>query len=72
MKAVDHKVNIVPVIAKADTLTKQEVIRLKHKVTLQSHYFCNRVHDQDRNWALTRISTFNRADVSEEIIFRTV
>ena len=35
MKAVDHKVNIVPVIAKADTLTKQEVIRLKHKVTLK-------------------------------------
>ena len=32
MKAVDHKVNIVPVIAKADTLTKQEVQRLKQKV----------------------------------------
>ncbi len=36
MKAVDHKVNIVPVIAKADTLTKQEVIRLKQKVLLAS------------------------------------
>ncbi|XP_076107786.1 septin-2B-like isoform X7 [Mytilus galloprovincialis] len=32
MRAVHHKVNIVPVIAKADTLTKQEVQRLKKRV----------------------------------------
>lgn len=32
MKAVHHKVNIVPVIAKADTLTKQEVLRLKKRI----------------------------------------
>ena len=32
MKAVHHKVNIVPVIAKADTLTRAEVMRLKKKV----------------------------------------
>ncbi|ELU07012.1 hypothetical protein CAPTEDRAFT_177047 [Capitella teleta] len=32
MKAVDRKVNIVPVIAKADTLTKQEVTQLKVKI----------------------------------------
>ena len=32
MKAVHHKVNIVPVIAKADTLTKQEVTLIKSKV----------------------------------------
>ena len=32
MKAVHHKVNIVPVIAKADTLTKKEVLNLKRKV----------------------------------------
>ena len=33
MKAIHHKVNIVPVIAKADTLTKVEVIKLKDKVS---------------------------------------
>ncbi|XP_014780244.1 septin-2 [Octopus bimaculoides] len=32
MKAVHHKVNIVPVLAKADTLTKKEVLNLKRKV----------------------------------------
>ncbi|KAK2178679.1 hypothetical protein NP493_531g03029 [Ridgeia piscesae] len=32
MKAVHHKVNIVPVIAKADTLTKAECLRLKKRV----------------------------------------
>ncbi|ESO03208.1 hypothetical protein HELRODRAFT_185674 [Helobdella robusta] len=32
MKAIDHKVNIVPVIAKADTLTKSELLTLKAKV----------------------------------------
>ena len=34
MKAIHNKVNIVPVIAKADTLTKQEVMRLKQRVCL--------------------------------------
>ncbi|CAI9741382.1 septin-2B-like isoform X2 [Octopus vulgaris] len=32
MKAVHHKVNIVPVLAKADTLTKKEVLNLKRKI----------------------------------------
>jgi septin 2 len=32
MKAVHHKVNIVPVLAKADLLTKKEVLNLKKKV----------------------------------------
>lgn len=32
MRAIHHKVNIVPVIAKADTLTKTEVYRLKRRV----------------------------------------
>ena len=32
MKALHHKVNIVPVIAKADTLTANEVKMLKKKV----------------------------------------
>lgn len=39
MKAVHHKVNIVPVIAKADTLTKQEVFALKAKVMSQIEEF---------------------------------
>nr|KAG5713196.1 hypothetical protein BaRGS_007723 [Batillaria attramentaria] len=32
MKTVHHKVNIVPVLAKADTLTKQEVVNLKRRI----------------------------------------
>ena len=32
MKQLHNKVNIVPVIAKADTLTKTEVSKLKRKV----------------------------------------
>ena len=32
MKAVHNKVNIVPVIAKSDTLTRQEVNKLKKKI----------------------------------------
>ncbi|GFR72790.1 septin [Elysia marginata] len=32
MKAVHHKVNIVPVLAKADTLTQLEVVTLKRKI----------------------------------------
>ena len=34
MKAAHYKVNIVPVIAKADTLTKLEVQKLKKKVLI--------------------------------------
>ena len=41
MKAVHHKVNIVPVIAKADTLTKKEVLSLKRKVR---SYERNKLH----------------------------
>jgi septin 2 len=33
MKMLHHKVNIVPVIAKADMLTKKEVSRLKKRVS---------------------------------------
>jgi len=32
MRAIHQKVNVVPVIAKADTLTKVELSRLKHTV----------------------------------------
>ena len=32
MKCLHNKVNIVPVIAKADTLTKKEVISLKQRI----------------------------------------
>ena len=38
MKAIDNKVNIVPVIAKADTLTKEEVIKLKQRVRNSLHF----------------------------------
>ena len=34
MKALHNKVNIVPVIAKADTLTKKEVRELKSRVRI--------------------------------------
>lgn len=33
MKQLHNKVNIVPVLAKADTLTKNEVAKLKRKVS---------------------------------------
>ncbi|XP_070572209.1 septin-2-like [Ptychodera flava] len=32
MKALHHKVNVVPVIAKSDTLTRKEVMKLKAKI----------------------------------------
>ncbi|XP_041347981.1 septin-2B-like isoform X2 [Gigantopelta aegis] len=35
MKALHHKVNIVPVLAKADTLTKMEIINRKKKILEQ-------------------------------------
>lgn len=38
MKAAHYKVNIVPVIAKADTLTKMEVQKLKKKVLCSYAY----------------------------------
>ena len=34
MKSLHNKVNVVPVIAKSDTLTKNEVIKLKARVRL--------------------------------------
>ena len=40
MKALHDKVNIVPVIAKADTLTKKEVKKLKERVSLNSNLSC--------------------------------
>lgn len=38
MKMLHHKVNIVPVIAKADMLTKKEVARLKKRVIILKIY----------------------------------
>jgi len=35
MKKLDSKVNIIPVIAKADTITKTELQKFKSKVSLQ-------------------------------------
>jgi Septin len=40
MKALDHKVNIVPVIAKADTLTRTELQKLKSRVRSCDPSFC--------------------------------
>lgn len=34
MKQLHNKVNIVPVIAKSDALTKKEILRLKMKVCI--------------------------------------
>jgi len=36
MKSLHHKVNIVPVIAKADMLTQAELKKLKKKVNIQN------------------------------------
>jgi len=35
MKKLDSKVNIIPVIAKADTITKTELQKFKSKVSFQ-------------------------------------
>lgn len=40
MKAIHSKVNIVPVIAKADTLTLRERDRLKRRVSLEQTRPC--------------------------------
>ena len=37
MRSLHDKVNIVPVIAKADTLTKNDVIHLKQKILREIH-----------------------------------
>lgn len=37
MKQLHNKVNIVPVIAKADVLVKKEILRLKKKVRYNNH-----------------------------------
>ncbi|XP_041456117.1 septin-2B-like isoform X1 [Lytechinus variegatus] len=37
IQALHNKVNIVPVIAKSDTLTKRELLKLKHKVLDEIH-----------------------------------
>lgn len=45
MKMLHTKVNIVPVIAKADCLTKFEVQRLKRKVSGMNQYvLLNKLH----------------------------
>ncbi|KAK6967318.1 Septin-2 [Biomphalaria glabrata] len=44
MKAVHHKVNIVPVLAKADTLTQLEVTTLKRKILDQIDEFGIRIY----------------------------
>ena len=38
MKNLDSKVNIIPVIAKADTITKAELQKFKAKVSFQSFF----------------------------------
>ena len=65
MRAVHHKVNIVPVIAKADTLTKGEVLRLKRRV---SRVFVvslqDSVSDMHKLLGLYKYSVYTCDDVS--------
>ena len=56
MKAVHHKVNIVPVIAKADTLTKKEVLNLKRKVR---SYERKKLHKMRRECFVNLVNTHN-------------
>lgn len=42
MKALHQRVNIVPVLAKADTLTPTEVGRMKNKVGLEDPHLGSR------------------------------
>jgi len=43
MKSLQDRVNLVPVIAKSDTLTRREVSRLKTRVrTFSTAVHCNR------------------------------
>ena len=41
MKQLHDKVNIVPVIGKADTLTPAELENMKKRVTMLFCFFCN-------------------------------
>lgn len=41
MKALHNKVNIIPIIAKSDTLTPNELKKLKSKVKNNFNRFCN-------------------------------
>lgn len=48
MKQIQHKVNIVPIIGKADTLTESEMKRLKRRImsdiqenNIQVNVICN-------------------------------
>lgn len=64
MKAVHHKVNIVPVIAKSDTLTLQECTQLKRKVSALDTVWVRNEKDSDLTRCgpgsrKTEIYTFN-------------
>lgn len=51
MKQLHNKVNIVPVLAKADTLTKQEVAKLKRKVSVIANVLST--HLKRQNWYIS-------------------
>ena len=38
MKELDKKVNIIPIISKADTISRQELLQFKKKVS--NNYLC--------------------------------
>lgn len=44
MKKLHNKVNIVPVIAKSDVLTKKEILKLKKRVMLLINYYVKFTH----------------------------
>ena len=44
MRRLHDKVNIVPVIAKADTLTPKEIKKLKERVRLKYRYFIFKIY----------------------------
>lgn len=39
MKQLDKKVNVIPVIAKADTISKNELQKFKVKFSIECHLF---------------------------------
>ena len=71
MKMLHTKVNIVPVIAKADCLTKFEVQRLKRKVSGMNQYvLLNKLHHTHTqfDWFLPKICGRTDAKMTSPLI----
>lgn len=63
MRRLHTKVNLIPVIAKADTLTDDEIMAFKQRVSLRALLYPSQTNEHLRSWQISSTTTYKSSRV---------